>query len=311
MNQLQPKAMARRQTGAFTLIELLVVIAIIAILAAILFPVFAQAREKARQSSCMNNEKQIGISVLQYVQDYDEVYPLGTQDSSCGNVNDGSKNDAIGSPCIAGSNQAINWILFTLPYIKSYNVFACPDDTDGYLNSPNNWAGKGFSYAANGYYSGWDNNLHHYVFRGLFPIIMPNTFSSGGWVDPAVARLASVQAPASTILLAEHHGTDNESYNSIQGNLSDFGWGAILPGTIASDSGWMVNAAGSCSLIPDKTRVGTGLLGPNGAVTAPHQGRSNFVFADGHVKPMIPAETNPDPVNQPQNNMWDALRSVN
>ena len=61
----------------FTLIELLVVIAIIAILAAILFPVFASAREKARQSTCTNNEKQIGLGILQYMQDFDETFPFG------------------------------------------------------------------------------------------------------------------------------------------------------------------------------------------------------------------------------------------
>src|SRR5690349_3905542 len=64
-----------RVRRGFTLIELLVVIAIIAILAAILFPVFAQAREKARQSSCLSNMKQIGSALLMYVQDYDEVWP--------------------------------------------------------------------------------------------------------------------------------------------------------------------------------------------------------------------------------------------
>src|SRR5689334_11631738 len=65
----------KRSTSAFTLIELLVVIAIIAILAAILFPVFAQAREKARAISCVSNLKQMGLAMVMYAQDYDEIYP--------------------------------------------------------------------------------------------------------------------------------------------------------------------------------------------------------------------------------------------
>jgi len=65
--------------SAFTLIELLIVIAVITILATNLFPVFAQAREKARASACMNNEKQIGLGIIQYVQDYDEMYPARAQ----------------------------------------------------------------------------------------------------------------------------------------------------------------------------------------------------------------------------------------
>src|SRR5579883_3046425 len=78
----------KRQNSAFTLIELLVVIAIIAILAAILFPVFAQARESARQTVCASNVRQIGLAVKMYVQDYDETYPLfyayNTQDPTTG-----------------------------------------------------------------------------------------------------------------------------------------------------------------------------------------------------------------------------------
>src|SRR5687768_8554940 len=70
--------MVRRARGGFTLIELLVVIAIIAILAAILFPVFAQAREKARQATCQSNMKQIMTGILMYTQDYDETLPLGS-----------------------------------------------------------------------------------------------------------------------------------------------------------------------------------------------------------------------------------------
>jgi prepilin-type N-terminal cleavage/methylation domain-containing protein len=71
---------SRRSQPGFTLIELLVVIAIIAILAAILFPVFAQAREKARAISCISNLKQIGLSLIMYTQDYDEAFPAATAD---------------------------------------------------------------------------------------------------------------------------------------------------------------------------------------------------------------------------------------
>jgi prepilin-type N-terminal cleavage/methylation domain-containing protein len=70
--------MSQRKSGGFTLIELLVVIAIIAILAAILFPVFAQAREKARATSCLSNQKQLGIAFLMYTQDYDDTFPLAS-----------------------------------------------------------------------------------------------------------------------------------------------------------------------------------------------------------------------------------------
>jgi len=74
----------RRSPRGFTLIELLVVIAIIAILAAILFPVFAKAREKARQASCASNEKQMGLATNMYMTDYDNVYPRNSIGSSLG-----------------------------------------------------------------------------------------------------------------------------------------------------------------------------------------------------------------------------------
>src|SRR5712692_8921720 len=68
----------RNEARGFTLIELLVVIALIALLAAILFPVFAQAREKARQTTCLSNARQLGLGVTLYVQDYDDTYPWST-----------------------------------------------------------------------------------------------------------------------------------------------------------------------------------------------------------------------------------------
>jgi prepilin-type N-terminal cleavage/methylation domain-containing protein len=96
-----------RSRVGFTLIELLVVIAIIAILAAILFPVFSQARAKARQAACLNNFKQVGTGMLQYTQDYDECFPY---------------NRFYGP---AGAAYQ-NWKYGILPYIRNQQVYECP-----------------------------------------------------------------------------------------------------------------------------------------------------------------------------------------
>jgi prepilin-type N-terminal cleavage/methylation domain-containing protein/prepilin-type processing-associated H-X9-DG protein len=100
----------RFKARGFTLIELLVVIAIIAILAAILFPVFARAREAARKSSCASNMKQIGTATLMYVQDYDEMYPK--YGGGVANVRTG----------------ILHWPAAIQPYVKNRQVFKCPSD---------------------------------------------------------------------------------------------------------------------------------------------------------------------------------------
>jgi prepilin-type N-terminal cleavage/methylation domain-containing protein/prepilin-type processing-associated H-X9-DG protein len=100
----------RARGSGFTLIELLVVIAIIAILAAILFPVFAQAREKARTASCSSNTRQLGLAIRMYNQDYDEHYPFGGW-----------------MPNSIGTNE---WQNSTAPYIKNRGIFRCPSTAD-------------------------------------------------------------------------------------------------------------------------------------------------------------------------------------
>lgn len=105
---------------AFTLIELLVVIAIIAILAAILFPVFGRARENARRSSCQSNLKQIGLGVLQYVQDYDEKYPIVWVGCGMGRAF---------QPTIVGPNSiSPGWAETTQAYTKSAQIYQCPSE---------------------------------------------------------------------------------------------------------------------------------------------------------------------------------------
>lgn len=102
--------MSKTQFRGFTLIELLVVIAIIGILAAILFPVFARARENARRASCQSNLKQIGLGISQYIQDYDEKLPLRRHDGDMSRV-------------------VFSWRRQTFPYTKSAQVFSCPSNT--------------------------------------------------------------------------------------------------------------------------------------------------------------------------------------
>lgn len=154
---------SRVQRRAFTLIELLVVIAIIAILAAILFPVFARARENARRTSCQSNLKQIGLGILQYTQDYDERLP---------------RNDS-------GAVDVGTWVDITQPYIKSDQLFICPSDSNPYKLAAAGGSGRKTSYVA--------NLLYEYTAR--------NMFGANNGVIPA--SLASIEDSSGTIAVGD------------------------------------------------------------------------------------------------------------
>jgi prepilin-type N-terminal cleavage/methylation domain-containing protein len=140
--------MRKASRRAFTLIELLVVIAIIAILAAILFPVFAKARERAKQSTCINNMKQIGIAMITYTGDYEDTFPAWTPPGQVGLISTedfkATKENAlymggrldIFTP--AGANATISLQLD--PYIKSRAVWSCPSDW-GMYRQQDDWGG--------------------------------------------------------------------------------------------------------------------------------------------------------------------------
>ena len=276
---------------AFTLIELLVVIAIIAILAAILFPVFAQVREKARQTSCASNMKQLGLGIIQYVQDYDETYPV-----------------AIDSGLDYAGSQTAHWTQKVLPYIKANGVYGCPDDPGaGRLEpAPNDWKGVICSYAINGAtgYYGETNYVRELI--GISGVANSGIEATG----PHAQTLARVNNPSGTIMIAERFHSDIQaSSGGAFGNWSNFGDGNTIVNQPWYESG---------SLIPSASNgVHPYPNGLNGIVSAHHGGNTtaNFAFTDGHVKAMRPLQTNPTPPpsgydsnGHSKDNLWDALR---
>jgi prepilin-type N-terminal cleavage/methylation domain-containing protein/prepilin-type processing-associated H-X9-DG protein len=134
---MQRQTNVRKRAG-FTLIELLVVIAIIAILAAILFPVFARARENARRASCQSNLKQIGLGIMQYTQDYDERMPNGFLSMGTGNAKYPNGTSGTYQP----------WYVAMYPYIKSAQLLNCPS-SDSALKYSGGYGITTLSYAYN------------------------------------------------------------------------------------------------------------------------------------------------------------------
>jgi prepilin-type N-terminal cleavage/methylation domain-containing protein/prepilin-type processing-associated H-X9-DG protein len=196
--------MAKTHKFAFTLIELLVVIAIIAILAAILFPVFGRARENARRSSCQSNLKQIGLGIMQYVQDYDEKYPYNNQDG----------------PDILGNNWGWygTWMYTTYPYVKSAQIYTCPsatkfsdpDDSTPFteMRDPSAASGPRFT------------TLYNY---GANENVIPNWYQDP---IPAPVSIASIPTASLVPMIADCTGpvTGGDKYRIINSNFARGSW---------------------------------------------------------------------------------------
>jgi len=172
---------ARRR--AFTLIELLVVIAVIAILAALLFPVFARVREKARQAACLSNLGQMSKAVFMYIQDYDETFPFVLNSSAnwtpaSGGVNTGDNGKPL-IPGATGQEPQFQLVSVVTPYVKNENIWYCPTVgqdwvwtyavTQGWFKKGATMRDQGTTYCYN-YMAVPQRSFDHFTFMGNKPL---------------------------------------------------------------------------------------------------------------------------------------------
>ncbi len=286
-----------RPRKAFTLIELLVVIAIIAILAAILFPVFGRARENARRSSCQSNMKQIGLGIEQYKQDVDNTYPMAYF-----YVN--------GASSAAGY---VHWTNSVQPYVKSTQLFVCPSDANGGVSPTNCVVANNPGCSAS----------QTYQTAGLTDLQVPRlSYIANETLMPrkkgsTVAHLnvvneSAVDETASVILVSEmanNYGNLNGSSGSggtaIKSHRPTSGYSADAGGDAEYDAENLTTPASSVYAVPVAKALQY-IKTPGGG--APHIqytqldrhfDGSNHLFADGHVKWLRPSAT-----LNPANFLW-------
>ena len=249
-----PTSLRSARRSAFTLIELLVVIAIIAILAAILFPVFAQAREKARAISCISNEKQIGTATMMYVQDYDETMPAF--------INFGPRmtnpldpNDTPGGS--TGPGRRPMWQGLIYPYTKNWDIYNCPSDSYKKTTPVDRY-----------YYLSYGYN---YGYLSTF------TVTNGQQTWPGIS-LAAIVRPAQIIAFGDGAGKDPATTSYIGGAELE------APDAIPSTNTWYYSGSGSVGWGSDGGSYCNDKWGVTGCFAARHNEGGNLVFCDGHAK---------------------------
>jgi prepilin-type N-terminal cleavage/methylation domain-containing protein/prepilin-type processing-associated H-X9-DG protein len=252
----------------FTLIELLVVIAIIAILAAILFPVFAQARAKARQASCLSQLKQLGLASLMYAQDYDETFQPRWKTNNVDGVATTPPGGWFYPPGIDQWHPYGGWTWqnFAYAYVKNEQLMhECPE---GYSNDSNASSASGKRRITGGYGA---NNV-------LFSGAVGGTVEAP-WSSPSKA-LAAIQEPAKIVMICD---SGNYSISCYQGQEARH-TGNYIPGARINTTkyGTRAQALAYWSQVPGGAA--------KDAIDGRHSGKVNVVHADGHVKAADPTE---------------------
>jgi len=253
--------MKKVQKRAFTLIELLVVIAIIAILAAILFPVFAQAREKARSISCLSNVKQFSLSTLMYIQDYDEMFPQSV------NCVSGCMADPLGRGgiIVPGSGATVETVYsLIMPYMKNTDILVCPSQRPG-VDFRATIAPIGLQLTTTFRYASYGINFALFQDPGL----PPGLFEA----DPVIA-LAAVNEPVTTTMFYDtrYDRPGANAKRTAEGcpllpATSVFGWDNF-PGDSRHSDGFNVGFVDGHAKFSNKRGTIPG-TSPRGATTVP------------------------------------------